>query len=135
MGETLLHDGPGRWKSPQVHKMQSRQVKLTGAAHPILMRPVISPTGIIGQLYGPSVIVTQGGRPPYKFSILSGSLPPGLSISTTSGTITGTPTGVGTYTFVVKVIDTRQTTQTTPSITIRTGYGFDFALWDAAYWS
>jgi hypothetical protein len=135
MGETVLHDGPGRWKSPQVHKIKSRQVKLTGAAHPILMRPVISPTGLIGQLYGPSVIVTQGGRPPYTFSILSGSLPPGLSISTTSGTITGTPTTVGTYTFVIRVIDTRQTTQTTPSITILTGYGFDFALWDAAYWS
>jgi hypothetical protein len=114
--------------------MQSRQVKLTGAAHPILMRPVISPTGIIGQLYGPSVIVTQGGRPPYTFSLLSGSLPPGLSLSTSTGTITGTPTNAGSYTFVVKVIDRMKTTQTTPSITIQTGSAFDISLWDAAYW-
>ena len=45
-----------------------------------------------------------GGTPPYSWSIVSGSLPPGLSLSS-DGTITGTPTATGTFTFSLEVID------------------------------
>ncbi|MBU1167045.1 putative Ig domain-containing protein, partial [Patescibacteria group bacterium] len=37
-----------------------------------------------------------GGQTPYSWSISGGSLPPGLSLST-SGFITGTPTTAGNY--------------------------------------
>ncbi len=45
-----------------------------------------------------------GGTPPYTWSITSGSLPPGLSLSS-DGTITGIPTATGTFTFSLEVVD------------------------------
>jgi hypothetical protein len=48
-----------------------------------------------------------GGTPPYTFAV-SGALPPGLSLSTTTGTILGTPTAAAignTYEFSVTITD------------------------------
>ncbi|MBK7992436.1 MAG: putative Ig domain-containing protein [Blastocatellia bacterium] len=42
---------------------------------------------------------------PYNYTISNGSLPPGLSLASTTGTITGTPTTPGSYTFTVTVTD------------------------------
>lgn len=47
----------------------------------------------------------SGGMQPYTFSISSGSLPPGLSLGSTTGAVTGTPTTAGTYYFTYKVTD------------------------------
>ncbi|MFY8207133.1 MAG: putative Ig domain-containing protein, partial [Arenimonas sp.] len=41
---------------------------------------------------------------PNTFAVINGSLPPGLSLSS-SGAITGTPTTVGTYVFTVQALD------------------------------
>ena len=54
-----------------------------------------------------STLGATGGRTPYVFSIATGSLPPGLSLSNTAtGAITGTPTAFGTFTFTASVTDT-----------------------------
>ena len=53
-------------------------------------------TGQVGVPYS-SALVASGGNTPYTFSIISGSLPPGLTLDTTTGAITGTPTNVGTF--------------------------------------
>ena len=45
-----------------------------------------------------------GGTAPYTWSMTSGSLPPGLALSS-DGTITGTPTATGTFTFSIEVVD------------------------------
>ncbi len=69
--------------------------------------PLISsnlPTGQVGQSYTGSIVV-QGGTAPFAFSIPSGSLPPGLSLSASTGAITGTPTAQGTFSFVARVTD------------------------------
>jgi len=42
------------------------------------------------------------GYPAPTFSILNGSLPPGLSLNASTAAITGTPTAVGTYPFTVR---------------------------------
>jgi hypothetical protein len=44
------------------------------------------------------------GTPPYSFSLYSGSLPPGMTLSS-SGTISGTPTATGTYTPFITLTD------------------------------
>lgn len=51
-----------------------------------------------------SVLLVSSGAPPFTWSVISGSLPTGLSMDT-SGNITGTPTTQGTFNFTVQVID------------------------------
>ncbi len=61
-------------------------------------------TGTVGTVYASNLQVT-GGTPAYTFSIISGSLPSGLTLNTATGTISGTPTTAGTFTFTAKVVD------------------------------
>lgn len=49
-------------------------------------------------------LTATGGSAPYKFFLLSGALPPGLTL-TTGGLLSGTPTILGTYEFTVNAID------------------------------
>ena len=61
-------------------------------------------SGQVGSLYSAS-LVAMGGVQPYTFSTLSGSLPPGLSLNALTGSISGTPTTSGSYTFTAQVVD------------------------------
>ncbi|TAL45490.1 MAG: hypothetical protein EPN91_02430 [Salinibacterium sp.] len=70
--------------------------------------PAITITGstvaaTLGTAYSRTFGAT-GGASPYTFST-SGSVPPGLSIDSSSGVLSGTPTTSGTYTFNVIVSD------------------------------
>jgi|GEM_PF-1479346 len=49
-------------------------------------------------------LAAQGGLPQYSWTVASGSLPPGLSLSA-PGVISGTPTASGSYNFTAKVTD------------------------------
>ena len=48
----------------------------------------------------------SAGVAPYIWGMTYGSLPPGLSLNTTTGEITGTPTTAGTYSLGIKTTDT-----------------------------
>jgi hypothetical protein len=50
-------------------------------------------------------IPTSGGNPPYTFAIVSGKLPDGLVLDSTTGMITGTPKVGGKFNFEVQVTD------------------------------
>ncbi|MBV8818559.1 MAG: putative Ig domain-containing protein, partial [Acidobacteriaceae bacterium] len=50
------------------------------------------------------VLQASGGQPPYNWTVTAGSLPPGLTLSST-GVIAGTPTQTGTFTFTVGITD------------------------------
>ena len=56
-----------------------------------------------------SVLNAQGGYPPYKFSISSGSLPAGLTLDPAAGAVTGTPTTAtnGGLNFSISMADTK----------------------------
>jgi hypothetical protein len=61
-----------------------------------------------------------GGVPPYGWSVLTGSLPPGLTLNGTTGVISGRPTTVGTWSFIVEVRDSRPVpAKATKSLLIR----------------
>jgi uncharacterized protein (TIGR03437 family) len=60
------------------------------------------PGGMTGSSYA-QIITASGGTPPYTFSIASG--PPGLSIDSKSGLLSGTPTTAGAFATVVTVKD------------------------------
>ena len=61
-------------------------------------------TALVNQPYSSSV-VAYGGTPPYTFSITAGNLPPGLSLNSSTGAITGTPTSTGTFGYTITVTD------------------------------
>jgi hypothetical protein len=67
----------------------------------------------LNQAYSKQLTTTGQGGATLIWSIPSGSLPPGLSINSGTGLISGTPTQAGDYTFKVKVTDgTRNDVQT-----------------------
>ena len=62
-----------------------------------------------GQLNQPytSTLAATGGAAPYTFNIVTGTLPPGLAISS-NGNISGTPTTAGIYQITYRVLDANQ---------------------------
>jgi Putative Ig domain len=68
------------------------------------------PQGVVGALYNGSFSVT-GGTSPYTWNVVSGQLPPGLSVAATTGAISGTPTSAGNYSFGIKVTDSGSSVQ------------------------
>ncbi len=64
--------------------------------------------GITGNPYTSSLTAT-GGAPGYTFSLLSGTLPPGLTFSST-GVLSGTPTMTGTFPIVIRLTDSTSAT-------------------------
>ncbi len=63
-----------------------------------------------------AALVASGGNPPYKWSLASGSLPPGLTLHRGTGVISGKATAAGNYSFTVQAVDQRtRRTRTTPS--------------------
>ncbi len=69
----------------------------------VFTMPASLPAGEEGKSYNYS-ITTSGGTPPLTFSISSGSLPPGLNLSS-SGIISGIPSSSGTYNFTLRAVD------------------------------
>ncbi len=76
--------------------------------NPVTLGCVSADTGKVGVYYASS-LRAEGGTPGYTFSIVSGSLPPGLTLKTSTGAITGTPTTKGTFNFTAKVVDSTGT--------------------------
>ena len=72
----------------------------------ITTAPTLS-SGTVGAAYGTVTLAASGGTPPYNWSITTGSLPAGLSLSGSTGAISGTPTVSGTPTFTVQVTDAK----------------------------
>ena len=67
-------------------------------------------SGLVGSSYSPQAIQATGGSGTgYGWTVTGGTLPPGLSLSngTPSGTLTGTPTTAGLFSFTVQVQDSQ----------------------------
>lgn len=64
------------------------------------------PAGTVGQPYSKTFEGAGGCGPalPYQYTLIGGTLPPGLSLSF-SGTISGTPSNAGSYSFWVNLSD------------------------------
>jgi hypothetical protein len=72
--------------------------------------PTTLPNGIKGgyanEAYQPVQLTASGGTGPYTFSVVVGSLPAGLTLSS-AGSISGFPTSAGVTTFTVQAIDSQ----------------------------
>ncbi len=73
------------------------------------------------------ILSATGGVTPYTWQIISGSLPPGLALNSTTGSISGTPTTVGNSSFSIQVTDNIGVTSTAAvsiSISVAVNDGF-----------
>ncbi len=80
-------------------EVQALTVELTGP-----------PTGTLNAPYS-AVLGATGGIAPYSFSLLAGQLPPGVALNA-NGTLSGTPTEAGTFSFSVQARDSKGATGT-----------------------
>ena len=90
------------------------------AAVPSLSNPA-PPSGQAGVAYSDALAVT-GGTGPFTWSVSGGSLPPGLTLNSSTGVLSGTPTTAGLYSFTVQVTDSFGLTATQSlSMTVAVG--------------
>ncbi|MEQ9397702.1 MAG: VCBS repeat-containing protein [Longimicrobiales bacterium] len=75
------------------------------------------PDGSVGSAYSQTLTAT-GGTGSYTWSLTAGSLPPGLSLGASTGTISGTPTTTGTSNFTVQAASGSWTATKALSITV-----------------
>ncbi|MRR37547.1 c-type cytochrome, partial [bacterium] len=88
---------------------KSLSITVTTGTAPLSISTSSLPGGTAGTAYS-QTLAASGGTAPYRWSY-SGSLPPGISV-TSAGSVTGTPTTAGAYSFTVLVSDARSATAT-----------------------
>ena len=102
--------------------VESGFAKLTVTAPPPLtFTPASLPNATVNMTYS-STLTASGGIPPYKWTVTSGTLPPGLMLSASTGVISGTPTQSGASSFTVQVQDSE-----TPPVTANASLSIDVA--------
>ena len=101
---SVVNPGQGTSNSLRFTVTATTTASLTVTASPTL------PLGVIGTAYS-QALGASGGAAPYSWSVVSGILPSGLSLST-DGTLRGTPSAAGTYSFSANVTDTGSNTVT-----------------------
>lgn len=108
-----------------VSKLVSYAVLNAQNTNPPTWPSITPPTGYVGNVYSLTWDMSPSATP-LTYSVISGSLPPGLSLSAPSGTvesITGTPTTVGVYPFTLQASNAYGTANKALSITVTTAVG------------
>jgi hypothetical protein len=90
--------------TPAQVSTQALSATIAAAATPLTITTQSLANGQQGTAYNATLNAT-GGTTPYTWSISSGQLPPGTSLNSTSGAITGTPTQSGTFYFTANILD------------------------------
>ncbi len=83
---------------------QAFTVAITGVSQPGITGSLGA--GMVGVPYSAVTLGVTGGYGSGAFSLASGGLPPGITLST-GGTVSGTPTAGGTFTFTAQVTSTQ----------------------------
>ena len=112
--------------------------KVVLAPEPLaISTPAALPPTSVGTAYS-LILAPAGGTPPYGWSLSSGALPPGVSLETSTGTLSGVPSAVGNFSFELRLADsagwtTRRTftlTVTAPVTPSRTALFFTYQTGD-----
>ncbi len=79
-------------------------LRATSAFSPLTLTTSALPSAAVGVAYTQTLAAT-GGIPFYKWSVQSGSLPPGLTLDSFTGALAGQPTTLGNYSFTIEVAE------------------------------
>jgi len=112
---------------------------LSVSAPTITITPATLPAATVAAAYSQSV-AAGGGTSPYTYTVTTGALPAGLTLSS-AGTIAGTPTAGGSFTFTVTARDSANFTGTqnytltvgAPTVALTPAAGTLSAAANAAY--
>jgi len=107
--------------TPRTAPTAGRYVSLWLGPHigpAITLAPTSLPSVQAGTAYSQSLSAT-GGASPHAFDVLSGTLPPGLTLAS-DGLLSGTPTTSNTYSFTVRATDSTAAGLGGPYIGLRT---------------
>jgi len=77
---------------------------VTVSGNPLVLTTTTIPNGTVGVAYSTTFTAT-GGTAPDTWSVSSGTLPGGLSLNSSTGTLSGTPTVSGSFSFGILVTD------------------------------
>ena len=77
----------------------------------LTISPTTLPNPTVGVAYSETVTASLGTSP-YTYSVASGSLPAGLSLNSSTGVISGTPTASGSVSFTISASDSASPTGT-----------------------
>jgi hypothetical protein len=72
------------------------------------------PAGQVNAAYSSTTLAATGGTVPRSWSVINGTLPPGMDLDSATGIISGTPTKGGNYDIIFQVVDSdmKSATQT-----------------------
>lgn len=98
--------------NPELTTSATIQLTVTSGASKLACTSTALPSATAGQPYS-ATLTASGGTTPYSWSA-SSTLPPGLSLNST-GTLTGTPTTTGKFSFSTTVKDSSSPTETSSS--------------------
>jgi len=71
--------------------------------------------GEVGVAYAAVALSATGGVAPYAWTVSSGALPPGLTLGP-SGSVSGGPTGAGSFSFTIQVADAGTSAASLPGV-------------------
>lgn len=76
-----------------------------GTCPGITLSPSTLPDATLGSAYSQAVTPT-GGAGPFTYGVSGGTLPAGITLDTSTGLLSGTPTATGSYSFAISATDT-----------------------------
>ena len=94
---------PAKDGSPSSGVSQPATVSIVIASPTLSLTGGTQPSGQIGAVYS-QTLTTSGGTAPYSYAVTGGSLPAGISLAT-DGTLSGSPTAGGPFSFTVTATD------------------------------
>ncbi len=102
---------------------------LTVQATPLTITTASLPGGALNVSYS-TTLKASGGKIPYTWSITVGTLPVGLSLNSTTGAISGTPTATGSFSFTVQATDSGTPAQSaTSALSITVVAQSNYTIW------
>ncbi|PPU76661.1 putative Ig domain-containing protein [Xanthomonas cucurbitae] len=83
----------------------NRVYTLTVGAPAMTLPATTLPNGTAGQAYSAPITPASGGIAPYTYALSTGALPPGISINSATGALSGVPTAPGSASFTLTATD------------------------------